>query len=436
MTELLIAEGLFTYRLAKRKMFALRAAGAIVLCYIIAWFYPVIEGVSYNGWYASLMFLALFLVTFGAVMFVYRISVKNALFVSITAYTAQHLAYELFKLAGMPFDFINANSMYNNALIDFSALDSFTLVYVFVYFDIYLAVYAVVYFLLGRKMNRNEDFRLKNASIMLFAAIILLVDIILNAIVIYIDKDYNKTYDVIVAVYNNLCCLLVFYLQHSVLDIKDMRRELETVSHLLLQSQQQYELKKEEINLINIKCHDLKHMLANYAVRGSLDEDSVAEMTEMISIYDTTVKTGNEVIDVILTEKSLLCRSKGINFTCMADCSELDFIKEGDLYAMFGNILDNAVEAASQVTEEEKKCISLNVRTVSGCVSVLTQNYYEGEITFEDGYPVTTKTDKKSHGYGIRSIRAIAEKYGGLINIKTEDGIFIVSLLIPVGGKK
>ena len=192
-------------------------------------------------------------------------------------------------------------------------------------------------------MNSSEDFRLKNVNILLFAAAILLVDIILNAVVIYIDEDYNKLYDVTVAAYNSLCCVLVFYLQHSLIDIKDMKRELETVSRLLVQSQQQYELKKEEINLINIKCHDLKYRLSNYARHGSLDEDAIAEMTEMISIYDATVKTGNEVLDIILTEKSLACQSKGINLTCMADCSDLGFITEGDLYALFGNVVDNAI---------------------------------------------------------------------------------------------
>lgn len=437
MTELLIAEGLFTFRMAKRSRFGLRAAGAVVVCYLAAFFFPVIEGVSYNGWYASLMFLLLFAFALGAVMFVYKISLKNAFFVSIAAYTAQHLAYEIFRSALMPFDFMNANNMYGDALIDFNLFTAETYIVAFVYVDIYIAVYGAVYFFLGRKMNKSEDFKIKKMHILMLAAAILLVDVVLNAIVIYVDTDYNKIYNVIIAIYNILCCILVFYLQHSLIDIKDMQRELDAVSLLLSQAQQQYELKKEEINLINIKCHDMKYRLNKYAAHGGIDEDTIAEITDMISIYDATVKTGNEVLDTILTEKSLKCQSSGINLTCMADCSDLDFVSGGDLYALFGNIVDNAMEAVAGVDDKEKMCISINVHTVGGCVSVVTQNYFKGEIVLgADGFPRTKKQDANMHGFGLRSISAIVKKYGGSLSFKADGEIFTVNVLLPVAAAK
>jgi sensor histidine kinase regulating citrate/malate metabolism len=64
-------------------------------------------------------------------------------------------------------------------------------------------------------------------------------------------------------------------------------------------------------------------------------------------------------------------------------------------------------------------------------VSVCISNYYEGELMVEDGIPRTTKENKNYHGYGIRSIKRIIEKYSGSMTIDIENHIFRLSLLFP-----
>lgn len=432
--ELLVAEGAYTFRMEKRRYFLLRLTAALAFCFLSAYFYPVTPS-SYSGWYASLMFILLFAATFCAILFVYKISFKTAFFCAIAAYSAQHLAYELYKLILTPFDIVIAKILYGDTIIDFKNINTVTVIVALVYLEVYLVVYVAAYFFIGKKLRKGE-IRLKNAGLLVLSAVILLVDVLLNAMIVYISIGYNKIYDIIVGIYNSLCCVLVFYIQRNIIEVRDIKDELETVSHLLQQAQKQYHIKKEEINLINIKCHDLKHQIAEYARGGGLDGETVAEIRQLISIYDATVNTGNKVLDIILTEKSLVCQSKDIKLTCMADCADLNFIGDGELYALFGNIFDNAIEAVSKVSDPEYRCISVNVHKEGGFYSITEENYYEEEIEFDaSGLPVTRKPDRDNHGFGVRSIKTIAEKYGGDISIVAADNVFRLNVLLLIGGK-
>ena len=114
----------------------------------------------------------------------------------------------------------------------------------------------------------------------------------------------------------------------------------------------------------------------------------------------------------------------------MADGKQLDFINEQDIYSMFGNIVDNAVEAAEKLGDDEK-VVGLSVKRIKNFVFVNVYNFYKGEIKFVDGLPVTTKNDEINHGYGMKSVKMIAEKYGGELKVTAENGIFNTDLVFP-----
>lgn len=429
MTELLVAEFLFSTRLEKKPFFWLRAAGGVVLCYGVTLAYPLL---SFSGWYASLMFLCLFVVSLAAVKFAYRTSWVNAFFCTTTAYTVQHLAYQLYALVAS-LTGLGSGGLYGDAVFDFTSLNLQTLLIALVYVDIFIAIYWSAFIFLGRRLGKSGEISLKNTYLLVLAGIILLVDIILNAFIVYISEDYNKTYEVVTCIYNVLCCLLVFYIQLSVVNAKKMQREIETAAQLLHQARQQYDISKENINLINLKCHNLKHQVRQFAQKGGIDRETVSEIEDMISIYDAAVQTGNAALDVILTEKSLLCHSRGIKLTCMADCSELGFISEGDLYVLFGNAVDNAIEAVMRLTDENKRYIGLTVHAVGSLVTLNMNNYFEGECEFDaDGMPVTTKSDKNFHGYGMKSIRMIVDKYGGDLSVVVNKDVFNLNVFFPL----
>ena len=156
------------------------------------------------------------------------------------------------------------------------------------------------------------------------------------------------------------------------------------------------------------------------------------DIQESISIYDSKIETGNKFLDVLLTEKSLFCEQNKIALSCMADGSKLDFMETGDLYCLFGNLIDNALEAVRAIDKSERRVVSLVVKAKDGIVLVQEENYFDGTLAFEDGLPLTTKSDKGYHGFGMRSLRMIVKKYGGELTTYVTDDIFHLNIILPI----
>lgn len=434
MTELLLAEALVSFRLKKRRYFVLRCIAAIIVCYAFALLFPLPERDAYTWWYTSLMFILMFGVTFAALLAVFRISVQTAVFCAITAYTVQHFAYETFSLIYNVSGLEGGFDMYSGSAFDSQNFSTGTLISILIYLDVYVLSYGIAFYFLGLRLKHFEsgELHLKKFYMIFTSSLLLLIDVILNAVVVYIIEGYNNTYSIIVGIYNVLCCILVLYMQINMLEVSDMKEEMEMTSRLLRQSQKQYELQKENLKFINVKIHDMRHQMLRFAGRGKLDEDEVAEMNRAISVYDASVNTGNEALDVILTEKSLVCVNKDIRLTCLIECSRLEFMREGDLYALFGNMLDNAIDAASEITEKDRRCVSLNVRNVGDMISISTENYFVGDLNFgADGLPRTRKSAEEGHGFGMLSIKGVVNKYGGTVSVVTNGNIFRINILIP-----
>lgn len=438
MVELLLAEFLYAYKLKRRNRFILRCACMTLLSFGVTFAFPIL---FYNAIYSSLMFICLFGITVFAMIFCFDEPVLNILFCGIAAYTTRHLAFQCYSMlteggnilsdifTGADTDNIFGN-IYENVQISGNALSLETLFWLLIYIDIYIIIYAVVFALFGKRLWKIEDLKIRNTSFLALVAIVLLIDIFLNAVLVYITDDYNELYSIIMYVYNILCCLLTLYMQFSMIRFKKMQKELDIISYLWRQGREQYELAKENIDLINLKCHDMKHQIRQ-GLMLSMNNNSIKEIENLISIYDSTVKTGNEALDVILTEKSLICNKNGISLTCIADGEKLMFMDETDIYSLFGNLVDNAMEAVMKIDDPERRIIGLNIRSASDMLVVNVNNYYAGKLLMgKDGFPVTTKKDKDYHGYGMKSIRMIVEKYDGDITVTAKDGVFDVDIIL------
>lgn len=230
-----------------------------------------------------------------------------------------------------------------------------------------------------------------------------------------------------------LICVIILYLQNELFRKSALKQELELMNMLLLKEQEQYRLSKENISIINQKCHDLKHQIR--AIRKSDDVDKsqyLKEVEDSIRIYESIVKTGNEVLDTILTEKSLYCKERGITISCVADGQLLSFMQTMDLYSLFGNALDNAIEAVEKLTEEEMRQIDVLIHKQQSFLVINIINPVGEPLLFDEGLPVTTKADKTIHGFGVRSMKYIVKKYDGFLNASEEDGCFSLKILIPL----
>lgn len=228
------------------------------------------------------------------------------------------------------------------------------------------------------------------------------------------------------------CGLSMLFARH--LQCRDARlsRELEAVRSAMNAQYQQYQLSKETLDLIGQKYHDLKHYIA--ALRAAPDQakESLTALENELQDYEAYAHTGSQVLDTILTSKSLTCRHGGISLTCTVDGALLNFMDALDLSAVFGNALDNAIECESRLADPEKRMILLNVSARQGFVLIRVENYCEGTLSYREGLPRSTKGDPDFHGYGLKSIRYVAAKYGGTLTTKLENSWFTLCVLLPL----
>lgn len=229
-------------------------------------------------------------------------------------------------------------------------------------------------------------------------------------------------------------CVIVLYLQTALFKKSAIQRELDTINLLWHQQQLQYERSKESISIINQKCHDLKHQLAAMRTMESSAqrEKYIQEIQDSVNIYDAMVKTGNETLDTVLTEKSLICEAKHITVNCIADGSSLSFVDPVDIYTIMGNAMDNAMEAVSPFDQEALRIIDVLIHTRQRFLIISVTNPLKGELDFDDGIPRSTKPHNGYHGFGIRSIRSTVYKYNGELTVDTKDGIFSLRILLPL----
>ena len=243
------------------------------------------------------------------------------------------------------------------------------------------------------------------------------------------DRGLRVFYSALLAcAFISLCC------QYAVFRVSILKGDKKRLEELLDYAAKQYAVSKENIENLNKKCHDLKYKIAEFEKAGTFDRSALDEMKTLIARYDCTVHTANHEPDIVLMEKSLACCNKGIEFTCVADGAILPKMEAGDMYAFFGNAVDNAIEAAERLCDD-KKFISLTVSAAGAMAAVNLQNYTDGNVCMQNGVPQTNKADKYNHGFGVLSMRLIARKYGGEVSFVQEGDIFNVNAVFPCRGQ-
>ena len=234
-----------------------------------------------------------------------------------------------------------------------------------------------------------------------------------------------------------LYSVLMLTIQYSLFRTQNFSSENEILERMLTNSERYYEMSKENIEIINRKCHDLKHQLK---ILEMVSEEERAQYIEEaranLAFYQQLVHSENPVINTILAEKGLFCEERGISLSCSVDDVDLGFIRVADLYAMLGNALDNAVHYVEQFDEEEMRIISFRISGKKNFLNMQVVNPYRGPQLPAGELPASTqKGEPGSHGYGLKSIRYLAQKYGGGMELSTADGLFTLQITLPQGGR-
>ena len=132
-----------------------------------------------------------------------------------------------------------------------------------------------------------------------------------------------------------------------------------------------------------------------------------------------------------LTKNSLICQAEDISLTYAGNGEDFSFMSTMDVYSLFGNAIDNAVEAVRKVSDPEKKIVDISAERIGKMINVIITNYFSGPLCLQDGIPVTSKKEEEGfHGFGIKSMQALAKKYNGSIHINLHDDVFVLTISI------
>ena len=416
--QLLIGECIYTFDWGRprdrfpRRLGAL--AGYFAGCTLLYYLFSRIPGhipAAYILYYA-----AIFGVSLGCMKLCFSVRWAEVLFAGVCGYATQHTAFALITII---------NQLTGLSL---SPVPDF----IFVRVLPYAAVSAVVYFGVIRRNAGKGTVRERDFRMVVLALVILFTVIVISVLVDDQDIRENSVLleNVFCKLYAIVCSLLAIFVAYFVSRQNQILHENEIMEGMLRQSQENQRLSQETINIINIKCHDLKYRLTQIPRTADSDQkEYIQDVSDALTIYENTYQTGNETLDLVLTEKSLMCSQYHIKLSCMVDGTVLSFLKSPDIYALFGNLMDNAIESVLKEPDEDKRIISLTVTWQGQGRHIHVENYCGEAIEFQDGLPLTTKEDKNFHGFGVRSIRYIVEKYKGDLLMRTSQERFLVDIL-------
>ena len=306
-----------------------------------------------------------------------------------------------------------------------------------------ILVYAVIFTILAlMELNLKKDLEeLHITRRELLVVIIIAASVFAMSNLSYLDQNglFSGTFvmDIfIIRTLVDLSGIAVLYAYHVQVKEIQIRFEKDTLHNIMEMQYKNYQLSKENIDMVNQKYHDLKHQinLLKTQVYVGKSTSYLEKMEREIRVYETQNKTGNQILDAVLTNKAMICQNKEIELKFIVDGGALSFMEDMDVSALFGNMLDNAIESAEKQQEKQKRLIWLYVTKEKQFVRIRTENYCDEKIRFKNGMPVTTKKDRRLHGYGMKSIKSTVEKYHGSVVAAQENNWFELKILLPAGG--
>lgn len=367
----------------------------------------------------------IFALSIASMYVIYKVRLTEALFVGSAAYALQSLASGLFsmvmKISGSEYQF-NFQDLLQSPLNLFVMLIFFAVVYFF------------AYFLCIRKYEREDDILSK---MWIFLIVINLTNIIMNSASVppTEEKVADRLYMILLFSRIMLCGsgFAIQFILH-----KNYRLQFAQVklSHIMAEQKLQFEIAKENLDKVNMNAHDLRKQIS--LILQSVENNGgeaiaprLKDIENELIIADTSFHTGNKALDITLTEKARDCIGKNIKLSAIADGRLIDKMDDLDVYMLFGNLLDNSVEATQQVADEENRIISFTLNKSRECTCVHMENTYKTATEFVNGIPQTIKSDKRFHGFGIQSVKNIVTKYGGTLSMSYSHGMFCVDIIMP-----
>ena len=340
--QIFLANLLFFAMLKKRKHFALRfSIGSILSLGIFLLLAPVVskllEGFIVGG-RTTLSFLILLCLFY----FCFDRKIIDTLYCSVAALLAQNMGanmYDMFR--------------------GFLKLEGYQPLSIYMFIS-FIFIYVLTWLLCARKLKDLEDIAAnKIVTLIVVVASYFLVCVFFMKISEYFtSKDEMFIYCHLIIL---VCDFFALFIMFSDLKKRYLITENMLIDQMMEDTKKRYKLESQTVEMINIKCHDLKHRLDNLHTNDEEDDKALEEVKQSIMIYESIAKTGNPVTDLIISNKALICEKNDIVFTYHIDGKAISFMHKTDISALFGNIIDNAIEYLSKVEPKENRVLNMNV---------------------------------------------------------------------------
>lgn len=417
--ELLLATSVYVFKLRRRNHFWLW----LVLClscfigFAYSWsLIPYINSVT-SIIFSILFFFIAFFGLIGSLMACFKVNIQAAMFLGTAGYAMQHFTYKLIQIVigsiekGIPSFVDNNYGIYG------------------IYASFVIISLPIFYNMFGKKIHNNETLIIEDSRLLIISIILIICTVILNLIYESFVKVSNLTLFIVGCLFDMVCCFLTLFIEFEMLKSKEISEAYIQMKTIWESEKKQLEISKENMDYMKILAHDLKHELNESTLL--ISKDKVDELNHRIAAFGNSIKTGNDILDLVIAERTLIVQKENINLSIIADGSVLSNMKQSDCYSLFMNIMDNAIDAVKELPKDQRE-ISLAVRESMGMILIHEVNPFKGTLNFKDGLPQTTKRESMYHGFGTKSIKGIVDSYSGDCEISIKDNnIYVLNILLP-----
>lgn len=380
---------------------------------------PVAENLMFT--HTTFIVQIIFMIIF--VMITYDCDVWGSIFTTTIAYSLQHFTHRLFLIVCTFVRMLMKDTQSQEQIW----LSSFgVIIWVF----IFLISYSLWYYILLSKVSQESLENLVDRKMqVVISGIVILVSIYINSLIAYhkgVD-DFIILMDFILSI---IISFLIIILDCTLVLEKKHRRDNERLDALLKEEESDYLASKDSLDILNIKLHDIKHLLQT--LDNSTSPETISNIKEGLVEFEQKIKTGNEAIDVIIGKKEKECKEKNITFSCFLNARNLEYISPYEIYTLFDNALNNAIDACSKC-DDEFKVLSIRSERTDTSIKIIVTNYFNlsNKPNIKDGVP-QTKGDRNYHGFGFKSMQMLVKKYDGDISCELIEDTFNLYINLPL----
>lgn len=293
---------------------------------------------------------------------------------------------------------------------------------------------AIIFITLLKNLKNSKN-NFKVSWTFFFIALLVSIITIYLEIQIFMQDNISKTTYALSMISVLILNFTIFYLYDSISKSFNDKIRSEIEKREIIYYQNQAKLIYENSESLKQFRHDVKNHLI--VIKNMIEQNKTDEAIKYISLLTDKIsnimlfsETGNLAIDSILNYKLTQAFELGIKIKSDIILPKQLEICEDDFVVIFGNLLDNAIEATGKT--ETEKYINLIIRYNSGNIIILLKNSFNGKLNVKNNVLDTTKSDKQLHGIGLRSIESTIQKYNGEMLVEHNDKEFCTKIILVI----